>query len=311
MQVDVSIVVPVYFNEGSLELLVSSIKNEVISKNNDKSFEMVFVDDGSGDNSFLKLLELQEKNRGLIKIIKLSRNFGQVNAIRAGLHHSKGRATVIMSADLQDPPVLINDMMHHHFNEGHPVVICARESREESKYRVLTSRMYFWILKKLAFKDMPPGGFDYYLINAKVRDLINKFEDRGTGIKTLIFYAGYKPKFIYYTRRKRRHGKSTYNFSKKFNQLVRLVMSYSFLPIRIISVIGAVTAMIGFIWAAISLYYILFMGMAYRGTRVIFVLILTLSGLQILMTGIIGEYLWRALDQIRNRPKYIIDEIYE
>ncbi|MDR4989264.1 MAG: glycosyltransferase family 2 protein [Bacteroidales bacterium] len=311
MNVDVSIVVPVYYNEGSLEPLVSAIKNEVISKNAGRSFEIVFVDDGSGDNSFLKLMELREQNQGLIKVVKLSRNFGQVNAIRAGLHHSKGKATVIMSADLQDPPGLINDMIHHHFNEGHAVVICARESREESQYRVLTSRFYFWLLKKLAFKDMPPGGFDYYLINDKVRDLINKYEDRGTGIKTLIFYAGFKPKFIYYTRLKRRHGKSTYNFSKKFNQMVRLVMSYSFLPIRIISLIGAITALVGFVWAAISLYYIIFVGMAYRGTRVIFVLILTLSGLQILMTGILGEYLWRAFDQIRNRPKYIIDEIYE
>jgi len=311
MNIDVSIVIPVYFNEGSLLPLMARLNEDVLTKNPKKSFEIIFVDDGSEDNSFEKLLEIKKQNPDTVKIIRLTRNFGQANATRAGIHHSKGAAVVILSADLQDPPYLINEMLHYHDSEGARVVICTRESRDESYYRKITSRFYYWLIRKLAFKDMPIGGFDYFLIDGKVRDSLYRDLDRSSGLKNIIFYAGYKPKYIYYKREKREFDKSQYNFGKKFNIVVNLVMNYSFLPIRVISVIGALTALVGFIWAGISLYYLFFIGPAFLGTRAIFVLILILSGLHMLMTGIIGEYLWRALEQIRNRPRYFIDEVID
>ena len=142
---DYSIVIPVYFNEGSLITTMTSLKEQVIDANPELICEVIFVDDGSGDGSLPELLELHKRYPGLVKVVKLTRNFGQVNAWNAGFHHARGRCVVVISADGQDPVALINQMLAE-FADGTEIVIATREDREESRFRVLTSRIFYRLM---------------------------------------------------------------------------------------------------------------------------------------------------------------------
>ena len=163
---DYSLVIPVYFNEGCLIPLMESLYSDVISKNPQLSCEIIFVDDGSGDRSLEELLVIREKY-DQVKIVKLTRNFGQVNALIAGFTHAQGKCVIAMSADGQDPPAMINEMLAAHYQEDYEVVICTREGRDESYYRVATSHIFYLLIKKLVFPNMPESGFDFVLFGER------------------------------------------------------------------------------------------------------------------------------------------------
>ncbi len=164
--VDYSIVIPVYFNAGELTGTFEAIKQEVLCRQRRRG-EIIFVDDGSGDGSLEELLSLRDQNPKQVTVIKLTRNFGQVNALLAGFSHARGRCVVAMSADGQDPPGLINDMLTAFFEEKYEIVACAREGRDESAYRILTSKVFYGLMRKLSFPTMPPGGFDFLCLGRR------------------------------------------------------------------------------------------------------------------------------------------------
>jgi glycosyltransferase involved in cell wall biosynthesis len=311
MNVDVSIIVPVYFNEGSLKKLTQALINRVLLENPEKKFEIIFIDDGSQDNSFSELLSIRENYKDIIKVIKLTRNFGQLNAILAGYSQCKGKAIINISADMQDPPELINDMIKYHFEHGFEIVICTRENRDEGWFRRLTSSFFYWLMKKLTFKNMPIGGFDFFLISSIVKNHILKNYEANAFLQGQILFEGYKPKFISYHRLKREVGKSRWTFGKKMKMLIDGVLAYSYLPIRIMTLLGAFIALAGFAYAIFIIIAYFLKGTPFKGWAPIMILILVLSGIQMLMLGIIGEYLWRTLDQVRNRPQFIIEKIIE
>lgn len=310
-EIDCSIVIPVYFNEKSLNNTFNEIKTKVIEQNNKYNFELIFVDDGSGDNSFKILLELKSKYPDLIKIIKFSRNFGQFAAILAGYKNAAGKCVVNISADLQDPPELINKMVNLFFEEKYETVICTRVERDEGFYRRITSKIFYWLMRKLIFKNMPLGGFDFFLISSRVKDIILSKNEANSFLQGQILWTGFKTKFIPYNRKNRDHGISRWTFPKKLKMLIDGVMSYSYFPIRLTSVLGGLISALGFIYAIIVVIARFTGNYPFKGYAPIVILILVLSGFQMLMLGIIGEYLWRTLDQTRNRPLYIIEKIYE
>lgn len=311
-EIHCSIIIPVYCNAGSLEKTYSKLVNEVFSKNHDKNFETIFIDDGSQDNSLNVLLKLKEKyNTYNITIIKFSRNFGQQSAIFAGIKQSNSRSIVTISADLQDPPELINKMLDYHFKENFEIVICTREGRDESFYRRFTSKLFYRLIRKLSFPNMPKGGFDYMLFGEKTKEFILNNLEVNAFIQGMVLWSGYSIKEIPYFRNKREIGRSRWTFSKKIKALIDSVLSYSYFPLRLMSVMGSVIALTGFIYAIIIFISRLFGGIPVKGWAPIMIMILILSGVQMLMIGIIGEYLWRTLDQTRNRSLYIIEEIHE
>ncbi len=311
MAVDYSIVIPVFNNQESIIKLVDSLSQKIISKHPDFIFEIIIVDDGSSDRSLEQILELKDTFPARIKVIKLSRNFGQLPAIMAGYYHSTGRYIINISADLQDPPELINEMIAYQINEEFDIVICTRNEREENIFRRLTSALFYLLIKRLSFQNMPLGGFDFVMISAKIKELIIESREANPFWQGQILWTGYKIKFIPYKRLKRPHGKSGWSISKKNKYLIDGVLSYSYLPIRLMSIIGALIAMIGFIYAIFIILAKIFGDVPFKGWAPLMVLVLVLSGVQMLMLGIIGEYLWRTLDQVRNRPYYLIEKIYE
>lgn len=311
--VDVSIIVPVYFNCESLAILFNRISNDVIEKNTNRTFEIIFIDDGSKDRSLDVLLSLRHANPDYIKVIKFTRNFGQGSAMTAGFIMSKGRFVVNIDADLQDPPELINHMIEAHFEESYDIVVGIRQERKESLYRRAGSSIWYKTLRKLTFQEFPEKGFNYFGISEKVKNIVLQNVSNGTPFSNvLIVWTGFPTKYLSYTRQNRQHGRSRFGFFKKIKAMFDYLISFSFFPIRMMTVLGITISFLGFAYAALILYARIFGGeVPFKGWAPIMVLILILSGFQMLMLGIIGEYLWRTLDTTRKRSLYVIEKIFE
>lgn len=309
--IDYSIVIPVYFNEGSLRPLLQEIKSEVLHANPQWHGEVIFVDDGSGDGSLNELKALHAENPGFVRIVKLTRNFGQVNALLAGYSAARGRCVISISADGQDPPRLISQMLAGHLSEDYEIVICARRDREESLYRRATSAAFYWMIRKLAFPQMPEGGFDLILMGRRALEVFLRNRDANLFLQGQVMWTGFKTKTLEYTRLARTAGISRWTFGKKVTYLIDGVMSHSYLPIRLMSLLGFFTAIAGFIYAALVLGVWLIQGNPVKGWTPIVILILVLGGMNMLMMGVVGEYVWRTLSQARNRDPFVIEEIIE
>ncbi len=309
--IDYTVVIPVYFNEGSLATTLADLKTEVFERNPGLTGEVIFVDDGSGDNSLAELLELQRANPHLVRVIKLTRNFGQVNALFAGFERARGRCAIMLSADGQDPASLVSDMLKVHFEERYEIVACAREGRDESLDRVLTSKVFYWLMKRMSFPQMPLGGFDFVLLGRRALDVLLANPEAHPFLQGQILWPGFRTKFLTYRRLERKVGVSRWTFGRKLTYLIDGVLSYSFLPIRLISSIGIVVAFLGFLYAVAIFVIRLVWGLPVQGWAPIMIVVLLMGGLQMLMLGVIGEYIWRTLAQARQRPLYVIDEIYE
>jgi dolichol-phosphate mannosyltransferase len=307
---DYSLIIPVYYNEGGLIPLMESLQAEVVARNPDRSHEFVFIDDGSGDRSFEELLVLRSRYDH-VRIVKLTRNFGQLRALLAGFSVAQGRAVIVMSADGQDPPEMVNNMLNAHFNEGYEVVLCTRQGRDESSYRVITSRIFYTLIRKMVFPNMPDGGFDFALLGPRALKTFLRNLDADPFFQGGILWMGYKTKFIQYFRRQRITGKSRWTFWKKLTYLIDGVLSYSFFPIRLLSFLGLVISFLGFVWAIDIFISKLVWGNPVTGWAPIMIVALVIGGFQILMLGLIGEYLWRTLSQVRNREYFVIDAILE
>jgi len=306
---DFSIVIPVYFNEGSLSATMDKIKSEVLARHA-WNCEVIYVDDGSGDGSLNELLGMCRANPGLVKVVKFTRNFGQVQALMAGYNLARGKCVISLSADGQDPVSLINDMLKAHFEERCEIVICAREGRDESAYRIWTSRLFYALMRVLGFGNMPPGGFDYVLLGRKAVDAILRNREAHPFWQGQILWTGFKPKIIPYHRLQRTTGKSRWSFGRKLTYLLDGILSYSFVPIRLMSLAGIAVAFSGFLYAALILILRLLGGIPVQGWAPLMIIVLLLGGFQMLMLGIIGEYVWRTLAQSRQRAPYVIEEIF-
>lgn len=303
-----SIVIPIYYNSLNIPHTIPRLQKlqEVLPN---AELEFVFVDDGSKDNSFDLLLE-EKQNDSRIKLVKLSKNFGSMAAIQAGLTVATGDCVGIISADLQDPPELFVDMIEK-WKIGKKIVMATREDREESFSQKLFSNTYYYLMDKFAIKNYPNGGFDFVLIDRQIVEELNQIQEKNTNIMSLIFWLGHEQEAIPYVRQERKMGKSRWTLSKKIKLFIDSFVSFSYVPIRFMSMIGIITAMLSFAYGLFILIAALLGGIKVAGWTTIISIVTFLLGLIMVMLGIIGEYLWRILDETRNRPGYIIDELYE
>lgn len=290
---------------------IDSIFNDVIMENPSLDCELILVDDGSDAYYFDKLLAARDKYRKHVKVIKLTRNFGQASAVLAGLSYARGKCVIAMSADGQDPASLMNRMLQAHFQEHYEVVACCRSGRDESYYRIFTSKIFYKAMRKLNFRQMPIGGFDFFLLGRSALNVILRNQEAHPFVQGQILWTGFKPKFIEYRREERKEGVSHWTFSKKLTYLIDGVLSYSFLPIRLMSVTGLLVAFLGFLYAVVILVGKLTVGNPVPGWTPLMIIVLIMGGVQMLMLGVVGEYLWRTLAQTRNRDPYVIEAIYD
>ncbi|OME70381.1 glycosyltransferase [Paenibacillus sp. FSL A5-0031] len=302
-----SIVIPIYYNELNIPHTIPRLKKlQDLVPNYE--LEFVFVDDGSKDKS-LELLLLERKKDLRVKVVKLSKNFGSMAAIQAGLHYATGDCVGIISADLQDPPELFEKMIDS-WEKGNKVILATRSGRDEAFSQKLFSNSYYFLMRRFALKGYPNGGFDFVLLDKQVVTEINKIGEKNTNIMSLIYWLGYSQDTISYVRQERSHGKSKWTLSKKIKLFVDSFVSFSYAPIRVMSVVGIFTAMLSFLYGLFVIYNALFGSIPLQGWASIIAIITFLLGLIMVMLGIIGEYLWRILDESRKRPAFIIDQAY-
>ena len=305
----ISIIVPVYYNELNLPETIPRLVDLVL-KMDDYYPELIFVDDGSGDRSLEILFEYKEKKPDLIKIVKLTRNFGSMAAIQAGFTVARGDCVGMISADLQDPPELFLEMISY-WEKGIKAVFAIRQDREEPFWQKLFSNTFYALVRKFAISNYPDGGFDFFLIDRQVVNEINRIQEKNTNLMPLIFWLGFKPVMIPYVRRNRKHGKSRWTFSKKLKLFVDTFVAFSFSPIRMLSIVGFIVAAGSFAYGLFILFYWLFWGIDVKGYVPTMLIMTFTSGMQMAMLGVLGEYLWRTLDEARGRPHYVIDQIYD
>lgn len=304
-----SIIIPIYYNELNLPETVPELLNLQVSLQ-DYQLELIFVDDGSGDRSLPILREFQAKFPDNIKIIKLTRNFGSMAAIQAGLSITKGDCVGVISADLQDPPEMFIDMIRH-WENGSKVVCAVRNERQESGLTKFFSKNYYALVRKFAIHNYPQGGFDFLLADRQVIDDINKINEKNTNIMALIFWLGYEPVLIPYVRKAREKGSSRWTLSKKIKLFIDTFVAFSYFPIRLLSLIGFLVAGGAFIYGVVIFLSWLFVGIEVLGWVPIMIVLTITAGIQMTMLGILGEYLWRTLDETRKRPSFVIDAIFD
>ena len=301
-----SIVIPVYYNSDTLEMLYEDLKEKVLNKLED--YEIVFVDDGSGDNSW----EIMNKIRSVdskVVCTKLSRNFGEHAAILAGLSVCTGDCAVTKQADLQEDSTLILDM-YNSWKQGNKVVLAIRASRDESALKKFFAGIYYWLVRKVVNKDMPQGGCDCYLVDRQVIEVLERMDEKNSSLTLQVMWLGFKSEKIYFDRKDRAgEGKSRWTFSKKFKLVVDSMMSFTYVPVRFMSVCGVVFFVASIIGAILVIREKLTRGTPIVGYASLMCVVLMASGLILLMLGILGEYIWRALEEARNRPVFLIDTI--
>jgi glycosyltransferase involved in cell wall biosynthesis len=305
----ISVVIPVYFNAESLPLLMDELlKVEAQLTTRGCALELIFVDDGSGDNSLAVLLDLREKRPGT-KVVKLARNFGAVHASKSGLRYLTGDCFMWLAADLQDPPHLIVEMVEH-WLKGAKYVVATRAARHDPASSKFYSAVYYWLVRLFVLKDYPRGGFDLILVDKK---LIPYIRDSSKNINTelLSYWLGIPPVMIPYERQERVHGKSRWTFAKKLTYFIDSILGFSVLPIRIISLIGVIVSIASFIYGGYIFIDALLGVRDVPGFPTLVALTSFLLGLIIVMLGIIGEYIWRIFDEVTRRPEVVIDEVYD
>ncbi|GGH64011.1 putative glycosyltransferase YkcC [Paenibacillus silvae] len=303
-----SIVVPIYYNELNIPHTVPRLQ-KLQNLLPECDLEFVFVDDGSKDKSLELLLEARSQDQR-IKVVKLSRNFGSMAAIQAGLAYATGDCVGIIAADLQDPPEMFREMLDH-WKIDKKVVLGTRSDREESFSQKLFSNTYYYLLEKMALKGYPKGGFDFLLIDRQVVQEVLRIQEKNTNIMSLIFWLGHDQVQIPYVRQERKLGESRWTLAKKIKLFIDSFVSFSYAPIRIMSFIGFFTALFSILYGLFVVFSTVFGIIELKGWTTIVALITFLLGVIMVMLGTIGEYLWRILDESRERPSYVIDQTFE
>lgn len=303
-----SVITPAHNEEANLALLYSRLKTALDDIGLD--WEWIVVDDHSSDETFRILQGIAAQDHRVIGI-RLSQNMGSHLACLCGLRKSQGDAAIVIAADLQDPPELIAPMIDH-WRKGKRVVWAARQARSGEKWtNTVSARLYYWVLRHfIGIKQLPPQGADFFLIDRIVVQSLAQFNEANVNFIALIAWMGFASETIYYDKKTRVLGKSSWSFEKKIKLFIDSVASLTYKPIRFMSYVGFAVALIGFIYSMFVVRNYL-RGTPPPGWSSLIIVVFVIGGIQMIMIGILGEYVWRTLDQSRGRPKYLIEQTTE
>ncbi len=301
-----SIVTPCYYNEKNLEDTYAEIVRSVFEKRPEDDWEWILVDDGSGDGTLETARRLQERD-ARIRIVKLSRNFGEFRAVVAGLSVAEGEAVAVICADLQDPPELIPRMVEL-WEQGNPVNLAVRKNREGAAMKNWFADTYYRLIRKWVLPEYPERGFDFFLIDRKVARQLVEMQEKNSSIYLQLIWLGYRPTMLEYDQKEREKGVSMWTYTKRINLFVDTFIVFSHRPIRFLTGIGVLFGLIALVYGV----YVIFdkiINHTPAGYAALMLTVLGTSSFQMIMMGVLGEYLWRNLDETRKRPLYVIEQV--
>ena len=304
-RVRLSVVTPAYREAENLPTLYQRLRDALDGLEID--WEWVVIDDHSPDATF-DVIHATAAVDARVRGIRLARNSGAHIALSCGLHAARGDCAIALAADLQDPPEVVPQLLDAWRNGAH-VVWAARAEREgETAATKGFARVYYWLMRKVVGLDsMSAMGADFFLLDRRVLDALREFSESNVSLMALITWMGFRQTSITYVKRARLHGQSGWTLKKKLKLLVDSVTAFSYTPIRFMSYLGGVVALVGFVYSIVVLLNAL-VGHPVAGWTSLIVIVLILGGMQMLMMGVLGEYLWRALDETRRRPLFIVEQ---
>lgn len=301
----ISIVTPFYNEEESIHEYFSQL-NDILSKIEGITYEFIAVDDGSSDKSYDILKQLSKNNP--ITIVKLSRNFGKEIALTAGIDHAHGDAIIPIDADLQDDPRIISQMIQK-WQEGYKVVLAKRTKRHDPLLKKIMAGLFYKFAPQIMETTMPQNVGDFRLIDQVAVKEIKKMREHNRFMRGILSWTGFKTITIEYERQSRNNGISKYNLTSSAKYALDGIFSFSTFPIRIISYCGFVLSSLSFIYGLIIICGKLFFDIGIPGYASLMSVILFIGGINFIFIGIIGEYVGRIFNEVKNRPLYIVEEI--
>lgn len=302
--IEFSIVLPIYNEEGSIPALYRRLT--AVMANLGESYELIFVDDGSRDRSLDLLSEMQGHDPDHVRVICLSRNFGHQQAISAGLDRACGRAVIVMDADLQDPPEVIPEFVEK-WRKGFHVVYAIREKRKECILKRIAYRSFYLILRALSRVDIPLDAGDFCLMDRCAVDALVSLPERNRFVRGLRSWVGFRQTGLAYERDGRFAGESKYTFRKLVSLALDGLISFSYLPLRLATILGFIVSLLSISSAAYYFVRALVRGGSKPpGFATLVVLIFSLGGVQLITVGVIGEYIGRILDEVKHRPPFLV-----
>lgn len=300
----ISVVCPCYNEQDALQEFYLKI-NEIL-QSTEYPYELIFINDGSTDNTLIKLQELSNLNTN-VRVLNLSRNFGKEAALTAGLEHAKGEVIIPIDADLQDPPELIHDFLRE-WKNGFDVVVARRVDRSSDTFvKKITASLFYKIHNKIAEQNIPDNVGDFRLINRRVVEAIKLLPENQRFMKGIFSWVGFRTKIVEYSRQARVAGKTSFNGWKLWNFALDGITSFSTAPLRIWLYLGLLISLICFIYGMIIIFKTLIFGVVLPGYASLVTLMLFFGGLQLIGLGVIGEYLGRLYMESKRRPIYIIE----
>ena len=301
----VSVVTPAFREEENLPVLYNRLR--MVFTGRDLDWEWIVVDDHSPDRTFAVARTLAEADPR-VRVFRFARNCGAHAATFCGLRQARGDVAALIAADLQDTPETLPAMLAK-WRDGAGIVWAVREVRHGESWTTLAaSRLYFWVVRHVVgLKSMPLVGADFFIVDRALIDTIKEFGERNLSVHLLLLWVGFRQEFIPYEKPARLHGSSGWTLAKKLKLLVDSVTGFSYRPIRFMSWVGILTAVVGFVYALIVAVNAL-IGQPVHGWASLIVIVLVLGGLQMIMLGVLGEYIWRNLDETRRRPLYLIED---
>jgi len=301
-----SIVTPAYNEAKNLPALHQRLQ-QVLEKMAVR-WEWIVVDDHSSDETFAVIRQIASQDDRL-RGLRLSRNFGSHIALTCGLHQGQGDCVVVMAADLQDPPETLPELFAK-WQEGAQVIWAVRARREGEKASTRGfSRLYYLMMRTIVgIKEMPATGADFFMLDRQVVNAFRQFGETNVSILALITWMGFRQSSITYDKQPRLHGRSGWSLRKKVKLAIDSITSFSYFPIRLMSYLGFAISLLGFLYACFIIFHAI-TGQPPQGWSSLIVVVLVVGGIQMLMMGVLGEYLWRTLDEARRRPRYLIEAV--
>jgi len=301
----IDIIVPVYNEQAVLPQFRDRIM--AVMRQCDVQWRVLFVDDGSADESLKQMQQLQAED-GRFGYLSLSRNFGKESALTAGLDFADADAAIVIDVDLQDPPELIPDMIAA-WHEGYEVVYATRKQRQgETWVKKTTANWFYRILNGLSETEIPKDTGDYRLMSKKAYKAVGQLRERNRFMKGLFAWVGFKQKQLYFEREPRAAGETKWNYNKLWRFAIDGITSFSYLPLRFATWIGMTVATFAFIYGLVIIIKTLVLGNQVPGYPSLMVVILFLGGIQLTALGVIGEYLGRMFNETKQRPLYLIND---